>query len=79
MKTATKLKRFRQQCERKAGCSAHRIKLPLSHVLADVCQTLKLSRSEKRKVLGRTAVTRLEDVKTWRVSLRKPNRASSKS
>jgi hypothetical protein len=79
MKTATKLKRFRQQCEREAGCSAHRIKLPLSHVLADVCQALKLSRADKRKVIGRATVTRLEDVKTWRVSLRQHQSYTPKS
>ena len=52
MKTATQLKKFRQQCERDAGVSAAHIKLPLLHVLNDLCQVHGISGKQRRRVIG---------------------------
>ena len=73
MKTADKLRKFRQQCERQAGADATEIELPLSHVLDDVCRALKLPVRQRRRVLGRKSYVKLEDIREMRMELRKPD------
>ena len=70
MKTARKLKKFRQRCERQAGVPATRIRLPLTHLLDDLCQVHGLSKKQRRQVLGSRGVTLLDDMQTWRVALK---------
>jgi hypothetical protein len=72
MSLATKLRKFRQQCEREAGTHAGTVELPLAHVLDDVCQTLKLSPKERRKVLGRKASAELKRQGAERIDLNTP-------
>jgi hypothetical protein len=69
MKSASKLRKFRQQCEREAETSADEIEAPLSHLLHDICKTLKLSGKQRRRVLGRKSYMRLEDTRDCRVDL----------
>ncbi len=52
MKTANKLRQFRQQCEKDAGTPSAAIHVPLLSVLVDVCRTLKLSKKQTRQVIG---------------------------
>ena len=73
MKTADKLRKFRQQCERQTGTDATEIEVPLSHVLDDVCQALKLPIRQRRRVLGRKSYVKLEDIREMRMELRKPD------
>ncbi|NJM40306.1 MAG: hypothetical protein HC853_05855 [Anaerolineae bacterium] len=77
MKTATvnKLRKYRQQCERDTDNSAHRIRVPLMHVLADVCKTLQLSPKQRKRVLGHQGTIKLEDMRAWRVTLNSPRQA----
>ena len=70
MKTATQLKKFRQQCERDAGVSAAHIKLPLLHVLNDLCQVHGISGKQRRRVIGGRGSHLLDDMQTWRVALK---------
>jgi hypothetical protein len=69
MSLANKLRKFRQQCEREAGTHAGSVELPLAHVLDDVCQTLKLSPKQRRKVLGRRASAELKQLGAERIDL----------
>jgi hypothetical protein len=62
MSRTNKLRKFRQQCERESGMSAGSVELPLAHVLDDVCQALKLSPKQRRKVLGRRASAELKQL-----------------
>lgn len=70
MSTPDRLRKFRRQCEKDARAPADQIEVPLLHALADVCKTLGLTRSQKRKVLGRRGITRLEQLHEWRVGIR---------
>ena len=63
MKLVDKLRKFRQQCERQSGVPATDIEVPLSHVLDDMCQTLKLPAKQRRKVLGRRGWQRFEEIR----------------
>jgi hypothetical protein len=72
MKTADKLHKFRQQCEREAATSATEIKVPLSHFLDDVCRLLRLPTRERRRVLGRKSYVKLEDAREMDVKLTPP-------
>lgn len=69
MKTAKKLRKFRQQCECEAGISAHDIEVPLSSVLDDVCRLLSLPARTRRSILGRKNYTRIEDMRVWKARL----------
>jgi hypothetical protein len=71
MNKPDRLRKFRRQCEKEASKPADQIQVPLLHALSDVCKTLGLTRSQKRKVLGRRGITRLEHLQEWRVSIRK--------
>ena len=66
-----KLRKFRQECERQSGKKPEEIELPLLHVLDDICVALGLGRAARRKVLGRRGIQKLEDIRSWRVTLRK--------
>ena len=70
MNLATKLRKFRQQCERQAGVSASDLELPLAHVLDDLSQALAVPSKSRRKVVGRKSWVRLENVKSSRVVLK---------
>jgi hypothetical protein len=70
MKTADKLRKFRQACEKETGHPAERIELPLSHVLADICAVLKLPARTQRKVIGRKTYVRLETLREHRVEVK---------
>jgi hypothetical protein len=70
MKTADKLKKFREDCERETGQPAQRIELPLSHVLADICRLLGYPPKTKRKVLGKKTYQRLEHLVDLQVELK---------
>ena len=75
MKTANKLRKFRKDCEREAGTPATNIVAPVAHVLEDVCRTLGIKGRNKKRVLGRNSIVRLEDTRRERVELiesRKP-------
>lgn len=54
--SVTKLRRFRQQCERQTGKRASGIDIPLLHVLEDICKALRFSKDQQRRVLGRKGV-----------------------
>jgi hypothetical protein len=69
MKTATKLRKFRQQFEREAGTPATHIEAPVAHVLNDVCRALGLKGRERKRVLGRKSTVLLEDTRNERVEL----------
>lgn len=70
MKTADKLRKFRQDCEKESGQPVQNIELPLSHVLADICAALKLPARTQRKVIGRRAYVRLETLRDHRIELK---------
>jgi hypothetical protein len=65
MKSADKLIQFRKQVERETDMKATDVKVPLSSFLDDVCRLLGLSTKTRRKVLGRTSYTRLENDRVW--------------
>lgn len=67
MKTAKRLRQFRERCERDAGTHASKIEVPLLSVLADVCRALQLSPNEKRQVLGRRGKQVLSHDRVWAV------------
>ena len=69
---ADKLRKFRQQCERDTGATASDIEVPLAALLDDMCKALKVSPKQRRKVLGRKNVIRLEDTRSIRIELAKP-------
>ena len=78
MKTVNELRKFRQQCERDAGTESSRIQVPLLHALADICQVLKLTPQQQRRVLGRNGAQKLTDVQKWRVGLVPPKPSRNK-
>jgi hypothetical protein len=65
MKSTDKLHQFRRQCEQDTGQSASEIEVPLASVLDDICRLFGLPTKDRRKVLGRSSYTRLEDDRTW--------------
>lgn len=69
MKTADKLRKFRQDCEREARAPAHQIEVPLLHLLNDVCTALQLTPRNTKKVLGRKGVQRLVTERQWTAEL----------
>jgi phosphopantetheinyl transferase len=69
MKTANRLRKYRQQCERETKQSSGDISVSLHHVLADVCRVLKISPRQQRRVLGRRGSVQLSDMRRWCVSL----------
>ncbi len=72
MKTARRLRKLRRHCERQSGARAADLELPLSHILHDVCQALRLPPKKRRRVLGRRAWVALEDIRETRVELARP-------
>ena len=68
MKTANRLRQFRERCERDAGTHASKIEVPLLSVLSDVCKALQLSPKEKQRVLGRRGRHILSNDRTWTVA-----------
>ena len=70
MSTATRLRAFRQSCERQTGLPADAIEVSLLHVLADVSDALGLSPRERRHVLGRKGAQALRDYREQRASAR---------
>jgi len=69
MKPATKLTRFRKQCERETGRPATRILMPLALVLNDLSRMFRLNRGQRRHVLGRRSTVLLEDIRNERIQL----------
>ena len=65
MKSADKLIQFRRQCEHDTGMRADDIEVPLSSVLDDICRLLGLPTRDRRKVLGRSNFTQLENDRAW--------------
>jgi len=78
MKTAEKLRKFRQTCERETGTQAQHIELPLLHVLNDVCQVLKLPQRDRRRVLGQKGVTTLDHVREFQATVKPPTKRKQK-
>lgn len=74
MKTANRLRQFRERCERDAGTHASQIEIPLLSVLADVCKALQMSPQEKRRVLGRKGKQTLSNDREWVVAERPKRR-----
>jgi hypothetical protein len=70
MNLVSKLRKFRQQCERETGVSANDLELPLAHVLDDLGRALAVPSKSRRKVVGRKSWVRLENVKSSRVVLK---------
>ena len=70
MSRAKRLQSFRRQCERVTSKPASDIEVPLLHVLADICDALKLSKRSRRRVLGSKGWQHLEDYREWRVNLK---------
>lgn len=68
MKTAKRLRQFRERCEQDAGTHASKIEVPLLSVLADVCRALQLSPNEKRQVLGRRGKQVLSNDRAWTIA-----------
>ena len=68
MKTANRLRQFRERCERDTGTHASKIEVPLLSVLSDVCKALQLSPQEKQRVLGRRGKRVLSHDRTWVVA-----------
>ncbi len=69
MKASSRLRQFRRSCEKEAARPAHQIKVPLLNVLNDVCCALRLSKTQRRKVLGRHGVVRLTHDRPWTATL----------
>ncbi len=69
MKTADKLRKFRQECEKETEQPADHIEVSLLHLLHDVCSTLRMSKCNTSKVLGRKGVHRLVNEREWTARL----------
>lgn len=69
MKTADKLTKFRKECEKQAGSPATEIDTPLAHVLDDLCRVLGLKARDRKRVLGRKSITRLETTRDMQVEI----------
>lgn len=73
MKTANRLRQFRERCERDAGIHASEIEVPLLSVLSDVCKALQLSPQDKRRVLGQRGKRTLTNDRAWTIT-KQPHR-----
>jgi hypothetical protein len=65
MKTADKLKKFRQDSEKQTGQPAHNIQVSMLHMLHDMCRVLNMPPRKTHKVIGRKGVQRMVTEREW--------------